>query len=1101
MIFTKSHYSLLQSSLKIKQIIEIAKDHNLKAVALCDTHNISGHVEFCQIALKNQIQPILGVEITLEDDTNLYIIAQNETGYKNLIKITSSHFINIETYESSLNKNKISYKVLEKYTDGLICLSRYIYGPLFKTKDKKEMAKYLNKIFNNNFLLEIFRDDKQYKKYEQEYVNLSKELQIPLIATNNILFAEQDDHYSHDIILCIKQNKKINDSDREIANKEHYFKSPEEMKELFKDLPSAITNIDRLIKKIHFFLEPSKPELPKFSNNEIQNLKDEAISGLKKKDINKSKEDIYIKRLNYELEILINKNFAGYFLIVSDFIKWAKRNDIMIGPGRGSGAGSLVAWCLDITDIDPIEFGLLFERFLNPSRESMPDFDIDICQKNRERVISYVKNKYGEDKVSQIITFGKMQAKAVIRDVAKALGLFFSKADYMSKLIPFNAVNPVTLTQAISEVPELHNIFHDKSNDPIKKLMKEVLIISLKLEGLIRNYSTHAAGIVIAKTNILDKTAIYEDHEGKRIIQLSMTTAEYIGLVKFDFLGLQNLTLIDNTIKMIKKEKNIDIKFKDFNDEKTYALLSMGLSIGIFQFESRGMQNYLKALEPTEINDLIALNSLYRPGPMDNIPSYMNRKKNAEEITYMHEKLEKCLKPTYGIMIYQEQVMESVQILANYTLAEADLLRRAIGKKKPAEMQDQKNKFIEGAKQNNISEEEAIKIFQQIEKFAGYGFNKSHAAAYSVIAYYTAYLKAHYTIYFFVSYFNLEANDTNKIMILLQDMKNFNIQIESIDINKSCALFKIINDKKISYSLSAIKGMNLHTAQLIEEERKKNGPFLGLVNFIERMPKEYFSKKNIDALIKSSAFDKIESMNQGTMLENITIIQDCIYNNQNNMKQFNLLNDNKYNIKYKNVEDLNLLEMSANEFACLGLYICYHPLDYYQDILNNLNIKNYNDINYLHEGYHDIQIAASILKKDNKFSKGKQFLILTLSDQTNLFELTVFDEEIIPKILKVQDTMIFTLKVYKNEGNTRIFIKNAVDINHITNYSMYINKNVVLHLKEEQLPKLKEYLDLKKINGNITIYLVLQDNHMKYKVKLKNTYDLNAEELEKQFQN
>ncbi len=1071
----------------------------MPAVALCDTHNISAHVEFADLALKNNIQPIHGAEITLENKSNLILIAQNEIGYLNLLKIISSHFINTDDYTPSKNKHQINFNILKQYSKGIICLSRYIYGPLFKTDNIEKTAKFLLNIYKENFFLEIFRDNKENQKFEKNYVELSKKLQIPLLATNNVLFGTKDDNYTHDILLCIKQSKKINDTDRETSNSEHYFKSEEEMKELFFDLPSAITNTNLLRQKILFFLTPATPELPQFSVDEVSTLRNESLIGLKHKlkfidEVNHHK---YYTRLEFELKILIDKNFAGYFLIVSDFIKWAKKNGIFVGPGRGSGAGSLVAWSLEITDLDPIDFDLLFERFLNPERSSMPDFDIDLCQQRREEVINYVKNKYGNEKVAQIITFGKLQAKAVIRDVGRVLGLPFFTTDYMTKLVPFSAVKAVSLSQAIEEIDTLREIYHDVSNDSERRLMKEVLHISLKLEGLIRNYSTHAAGIIISKKNLLEKTAVYTDDDNKNIIQLSMTAAETMGLIKFDFLGLLNLTLIDNIIKSIYEHKKININFENckYDDKKTYLLLAMGLSIGIFQFESLGMQNYLKDIEPSEINDLIALNSLYRPGPMDNIPSYINRKHKREEIVYLHNKLKECLESTYGIMIYQEQVMKSVQILAKYTLAEADLLRRAIGKKKPAEMENQKKKFIAGAKENGLNIEEAQNIFDQIEKFAGYGFNKSHAAAYSVIAYYTAYLKAHYTIFFFIAYLNLEINNTNKIMLLLQDMKNFNISVEGININTSSAKFALINETRISYSFAAIKGLNFHTAQIIQDERNKNGPYLSLINFISRMPKQYFSKKTLDALIKSGAFDGVEKMNQATMLCNIENIQDYIYNRQENNTQLSLLDDQNEDISYKSIENFNMLELAENEISTTGLYIKYHPLYYYKEILQRLNIKDYQHIMHLPSGYYDMEIAASILKKDNKFSKGKQFLVLIVSDMRNLFELSIFEQEIIAKILKVRDSMIFYLKVQKKANHTRISVKNAVDIKSIENYSSYMVQNLVLNVKEENLEAIKQYLDTKN-EGNIIIYFILEDNFMKYKVKLNQGFELSSDDVD-----
>ena len=693
---SQSDFSVLNSTLKIEALVKLVKQHNMPAIALCDLYNMSGHVDFANICLENGIQPIHGATIRFEQDTHLTILAKNAVGYKNLLKLISLHYIDIETYNAKTNKF-ISLEELALYSEGLILLSRYTEGPILKFANKREITEKLNTLFKNHFYFEIFRDGSS-TTHEQEYIDLAKEFSIPLLATNNIRYAKKEDQYIHDILICIQHNHKLNDIQRPTSDIHHYFKSEDEMRQLFSDLPSAIKNVEILRQRFSFFLENKDPELPKFAENEIELLKSKALEGLNERLLyveDDSKK--YFERLEYELKILIDKNFAGYFLIVADFIGWAKENGIVVGPGRGSGAGSLVAWALKITDLDPIFFGLMFERFLNPERFSMPDFDIDLCQSRREEVITYVKKKYGNAHVAQIITFGTMQAKAVIRDVSRILGLFFAQSNQLTKLIPFSAVKAVTLQQAIQEIPELNAIYNFDGNDETKKLMREVLQVSLKLEGLIRNYSTHAAGVIISKTPLIEKTAIYED-DGKNIIQLSYVSAEKIGLIKFDFLGLQNLTVIDNCIKAIKKNKNIDIKFHNSNlsDSKTFLLLAKGLGTGIFQFESKGMQNYLRNIEPSEMNDLIALTSLYRPGPLDNIPDYIDRKHGRKEVEYMHPLLEGCLKNTYGIMIYQEQVMESARILSGYSLAQADTLRRAMGKKKPEEMQVQKSKFIEG---------------------------------------------------------------------------------------------------------------------------------------------------------------------------------------------------------------------------------------------------------------------------------------------------------------------------------------------------------------------------------------------------------------------
>ena len=816
-------YSLCQGAIKIADLIDKAKALQMPALAIMDSQNLFGALEFSMACKKAGIQPILGCEMmidfNLQDSKNISnvdftenlcktpLIATSEEGYRNLMFLVSESYLKRQNGIVPF----VNFELLKQKSKGIIALSggsEGLLGKLLLQGQDKQAHKILleiKEIFNNNFYIEITRHGtKNEDLIEEKLLQLAFENNIPLVATNDVYFLTPEMHEAQDILSCIYEGHSLVEENRKKNSPEQYFKNYEQFLELFKDLPEAINNTINIAKRCHTMAFERPPTLPKFSTeenfDEAFELRNQSLEGLKMRLKNKflieeidaeTQQKIdkeYFERLEYELGIIIKMNFSGYFLIVSDFIKWAKNNEIPVGPGRGSGAGSIIAWSLQITDLDPIRFGLLFERFLNPERVSMPDFDIDFCQSRRDEVIDYVQKKYGTDYVAQIITFGKLQARAVLKDVGRVLQMPYSQVDRICKLIPFNAIEAVTLEKAIEMDKDLQQAIQD---DPqINKLVS----IALKLEGLNRHASTHAAGVVIGDRPLREICALYND-EGSTMpaVGYSMKYAESAGLVKFDFLGLKTLTTILETVKLVYKTRaiKIDIAHLRLDDKKTFEMLASGDSIGVFQIESSGMRAVLRQMRADKIEDIIALISLYRPGPMDNIPTYIRRKHGEEKISYPHPLLEAVLKETNGVIVYQEQVMEIAKILAGYSLGGADLLRRAMGKKIKEEMDQQRKIFVEGAKKNNVPDHQANEIFDLVDKFAGYGFNKSHAAAYAMISYQTAYLKAHFLPEFLTASINLEIDNTDKINIFLQVAKSHKIPVLAPDINQSQADFSI----------------------------------------------------------------------------------------------------------------------------------------------------------------------------------------------------------------------------------------------------------------------------------------------------------------------
>ena len=813
-----TQYSICEGAVKIDDLQEFSKLNKIKSLALCDTSNLCGALEFAEKISKVGTQPIIGTQINFKfsDCVGLLpLYALNEEGYKRIIKLSSTSFLE----NDELSDPHIDFEELLKDNTGVAIFSGTIFGlfgELFnkgKFSDIFELYKKLKLNFDDRFYIEIQRHgDQNELGFEKFNLNKSLELEIPIIATNEVFYLNKDMHEAHDALICIGNKTYVNEKSRIRLSNQHYLKNNSEMTELFSDLPEALENNYNFPLRCNFRPLFSNPILPNISSEKGGNaddiLKKDSLHGLRIKfdkifnvkanDLEKNKDYIdYKDRLEHELSIIIEMKYSSYFLIVSDYIKWAKNNDIPVGPGRGSGAGSLVAWCLSITDVDPIKFNLIFERFLNPDRISMPDFDIDFCEEKRDLVFKYLTKKY-QDSVAHIITFGKLKARMVIRDVGRVLGLPYGFVDSISKMIPFDPSRPQSLSQCIAGEPRLQKLVNE---DPrVKKLTD----LSLKLEGLNRNVATHAAGVVIADKKLTEIVPLYKDVSANLLLpstQFDMYSAENAGLVKFDFLGLKTLTVINNTQKLIKKiDKNFDVEKISYEDQKVFDLLSSGNTVGLFQVESAGMREALVQMKPNHIEDIIALVALYRPGPMSNIPTYNDCKHGRQTPDYLHPLLEDILKPTYGVIIYQEQVMQIAQKLSGFTAGQADLLRRAMGKKKRAELEKQKQGFIAGALKNGIAKDVAAGIFLKIEPFAEYGFNKSHAAAYAIISYQTAFLKTYYPKEFIAASMTMDISNQNKLSEFYEELKRLNVDVLRPDINECFEDFRTI-DNKFYYAL------------------------------------------------------------------------------------------------------------------------------------------------------------------------------------------------------------------------------------------------------------------------------------------------------------
>jgi len=884
-----SAYSLAEGAIPVKKIPQLCQKALMPAVGITDTANLFGALEIATACLDEGIQPITGCEVPLLFDPNLppasvVVLAQSEEGYLNLLKMVSHLYLRED-------KKPFLYITLEEFfswQDGLIILTGGENGPIGQLylvgqeDNARKLFLDLLQVCTDRLYVELMRHGtSEQAATEGFFCNLAMEHNVPLVATNNVFFSESSMYEAHDALLCIADAAFVEQEKRRRVTPHHYFKTAQEMAQLFEDIPEAITNTSVIAKRCFYCPTARRPILPKFptlSITEEEQLRQSAKVGLEKRlkeevfllhspDSHEALLEEYFKRLEYELGIIEKMGFSGYFLIVSDFIQWAKNQGIPVGPGRGSGAGSLVAWATTITDMDPIRFNLLFERFLNPERVSMPDFDVDFCQDRRDEVIDYVCERYGADRVAHIITFGKLQARAVLRDVGRVLQMPYSQVDRICKLVPNNPASPVTLEQALVMESELRK--QQREDETVARL----ITVALQLEGLYRHASTHAAGVVIGDRPLNELIPLYYDERSSLpVTQFNMKYVEAAGLVKFDFLGLKTLTVIEKSCEMIRKHTGKDFRINQIplDDKATFALLGRVETVGIFQLESAGMRDVLRKLQPDRFEDLIALVALYRPGPMDDIPRYLACKHGHEEVTVLHPALEPILAPTYGVMVYQEQVMQIAQTLGGYTLGAADLLRRAMGKKIKSEMDDQRALFTEGAIKNGVSPEIATQLFDQMAKFAGYGFNKSHSAPYALLAYQTAYLKANYPKEFFAATMTYDMQNTDKINAYRQDMQRMGLALLAPDINYGEGTFTVEGDG-VRYGLGAIKNVGVQAMESMVKERNENGMFKDIRDFSSRMDPRQINKRQLESLITAGAFDALHP-NRRELFENIELL-------------------------------------------------------------------------------------------------------------------------------------------------------------------------------------------------------------------------------------
>ena len=1109
-----TQYSICEGAIKIEDLAAHCKENKIKNIGICDSFNLCGALEFAEKVSKSGTQPIIGTQINFYLEGiigKLSLFSISSLGYKNLIELSSKSYLGSD--EKSDPHCKINE--LKNINQDIILLSGNLYGffgKLFKLNKIKQIEtciKEIKNIFKDRFYFEIQRHNELGEEsFENFIIELSVKHQIPLIATQEVFYLTQDMHEAHDALICIGQKNFINDTNRVKYSNQHYLKKDEELIELFKDIPEALENNYNFPYRFNFKPKKSAPVLPTIKTKENVTVEQELLlqaeEGLKnrldnfifKKNKDKKSNEIfklYQDRLTHEINIINSMNYSGYFLIVSDYIRWSKKNNIPVGPGRGSGAGSLVAYCLDITDIDPIEFDLIFERFLNPDRISMPDFDIDFCEEKRNLVFEYLKSRY-KNGVAHIITFGKLKARMALRDVGRVLGLPYGHVDRISKMIPFDPSRPLSLQESIDREPRFKE--EVKNNKKVEKLIE----LSLKLEGLNRNMATHAAGVVIAGENLSKQVPLYKDHSADLILpstQFDMHSSENAGLVKFDILGLTALTVIDKTVKMLLQKKiSLNISKINLQDQNVFKMLTTGETTGLFQLESTGVRDTLRQMKPTEFNDIVALVALYRPGPMGNIPIYNDCKNGLKKPDYIHETLESILKPTYGIIIYQEQVMQIAQTLAGFTAGEADILRRAMGKKKRAELEKQKEKFIAGAIKNGIKKDVANYVFTKIEPFADYGFNKSHAVAYAFIAFQTAYLKTYHKEEFIAASMSTTLTNTSKLREYVEELKRLKVEVIRPSINNCFAEFKA-ETNKIFYGLGAIKSVGFEAISNIVNEREKNGKFKSFINFINRANPKDVNKLQLEGLVKAGAFDEIDS-NRKKLVDSIPKIISTIkskydekISNQSNLFDTESNKENE-DFEFETSDEWTSKELLAEEFKSLGFYISDHPLNEYKEFFTQLEIDSYK--NFVNSDKSETLVAGTIMSiQEKKSAKGTSFAIVKFSDNYSEFEIFLFSDLLTLNREKLKESNSFVLTLQKEKKNTenaqrRINIRKLVDLSDLVNKTY---ESVSIELSDKK--KLKELNELLNKTGETKINVVLKDNNKNYKFELEQTrkFDFN----------
>ncbi|WP_424926669.1 DNA polymerase III subunit alpha [Amaricoccus tamworthensis] len=1048
-----SAYSLLEGAIPAKDLADLCRADDMPAVGITDTGNLFGAMELSAKLSGAGIQPIFGCEFRLAHEKpahpgeqppephRIVLLAQSETGFENLLKISTANFL-----DPGSAQPHITLDTLNAHSDGLICLTGAAEGPLGQlianglNNRARVLAQNLAKAFPNRLYIELQRHpsngtprtDAQAAS-EPGLIDLAYELELPLVATNNVHFPKRDMYEAHDALLCIADGTYVDQQeDRRRLTAEHYFKSQAEMVELFSDIPEAIENTVEIARRCAYRPKKRAPILPRFADDEVEELRLQAKAGLEARleaiDLAASRED-YFARLDYELSVIERMGFPGYFLIVADFIKWAKDHDIPVGPGRGSGAGSLVAYALTITDLDPLRYSLLFERFLNPERVSMPDFDIDFCMDRREEVIQYVQEKYGRDRVAQIITFGALLSKAAVRDVGRVLQMPYGQVDRLSKLIPVDGVKPVSIEKALADEPRLRE--EARAEEQVQRLLD----IAKSIEGLFRNASTHAAGVVIGDRPLNELVPLYRDPRSDMpATQYNMKWVEEAGLVKFDFLGLKTLTVIQNAIDLLKnRNENIDIGAIPLDDEKTYQLYANAATVAVFQVESPGMRSALRQLKPNCIEDIIALVALYRPGPMENIPTFCAVKNGQQKRENLHETIDSILDETQGIIVYQEQVMEIARKMAGYSLGGADLLRRAMGKKIQEAMDAEKPKFLKGAAENGVSKSKAEEVWNLLDKFANYGFNKSHAAAYAVVSYQTAWLKANHPVEFMAAVMNSDLHLTDKLGTYKQEIDRLNIEMVPPCVNHSQPKFSV-QDGKIIYALGALKNVGAEAMELIAAEVRTNGRFSGLFDFAARVDLRRIGKKALEMLAKAGALDSLDSNRRKvlTSIETLIAYSAAVHREKESAQEslFGEATGSLPEPKLPQPEQWNVSERLNHEHQAVGFYLSGHPLDDYEGALKRKKVETYVDLVRKSAGKTQMiaRVAGTVSARDErKSARGSRFAFVRLSDPTGLFEVRVFSEvlEASREHLEPGSNVVMTVKV-DVEGDSLSMLATAV---------------------------------------------------------------------------
>jgi len=1128
-------YSMSEGAIQVKDLVRLCADNAMPAAAITDTGNLFGALEFSVACADAGVQPIIGCQMAVRntdesrrrgagsrdlrrpDPDTIVVLAQTEVGLTHLQTLVSKAFLETPSGE----RPQVSLEDLEARNDGLILLTGGVVGPvgrLLTEERPDEAAALLARLaaaFDGRCYVEIQRHGIPTEdSIEPALIDLAYAQDLPLVATNEPFFPGRDMFEAHDVLICMAEKTFVDEADRRRLTPEHYFKTAAEMRALFKDLPEACDNTLVIARRCAVMAVRRKPILPHAhqanDRTEAEALRDLAVEGLNKRlwkhvysegmsdDERDQTARPYRERLDYELGVIETMGFPGYFLIVADFIQWAKEQDIPVGPGRGSGAGSVVAWVLTITDLDPIRFNLLFERFLNPERVSMPDFDIDFCQDRRSEVIHYVQGVYGDDKVAQIITFGKLQARAVLRSVGRVLQMPLGFVDKICKMVPNNPAKPVTLPEAISGEPRLRDL---KREDP---QVARMLDIGIKLEGLYSHASTHAAGVVIGDRPLSELVALYRDPNADMpVTQYNMKWVEQAGLVKFDFLGLKTLTVLDTAVKLLAPRNiAVDLSALPLDDRRSYEMLGRGETAGVFQLESTGMRDVLRNMKPDTLEDIIAVVALYRPGPMDNIPSYIKRKQGEEPVVYMHEQLEPILRETYGIMIYQEQVMQAAQALSGYSLGGADLLRRAMGKKIQAEMDTQRAMFCEGAEARGIPASKASEIFDQIAKFAGYGFNKSHAAAYALVAYQTAYMKANYPVEFMAATMTYDMHNTDKLGAFKTELQRLKIDLLGPDVNRSEVTFSV-EDGAVRYALAGIKNVGEAAMKALIDERARGGPFKDLSDFAHRLDTRAINKRLLENLVKAGAFDSLEP-NRARLFEGIdTILRHAQSaaeeRTSNQVSMFGGVGETPA-LPLPSRSDWPAMERLAMEREAIGFYLSAHPLDSYGTGLERLGVVPLGALarHVRHGGSRGVIKVAVIAgaKKERTGKTGKRYAFIELSDASATLEAVVFSEVLntARDMLESQKPLLVGVdaRVEGEDGDVRLMVQSVDSLDvavakTVAQLKVYVNES-------GPLKRVREILE-NDPPGKKRVFVVPRTPEREVEVELAKRHGLTAETL------